>query len=135
MNLHSTKGFTLVELMIVVAIIGILAAIAYPSYTEQVRSGRRADAQGALMEASQAMERYYAENGFTYVGAAPGTEFPAQSPFSGGTPAYNMAITASNATSYTLQAAPIGPQTGDRCGNMTLSSAGARNAAAADCWR
>jgi type IV pilus assembly protein PilE len=135
MKLYSAKGFTLIEVMIVVAIIGILAAIAYPSYQEQVRSSRRADAQGALMEASQAMERYYAENNFTYVGAVEGVTFPLQSPFSGGTPAYDITVAASDATSYTLQAAPIGPQAGDRCGNMTLDNTGARNAAEANCWR
>ncbi len=56
------KGFTLIELMIVVAIIGILAVIAYPSYMDSVRKSRRGDGQAALLNAAQQMEVYYARN-------------------------------------------------------------------------
>ena len=59
---HSA-GFTLIELMIVVAIIAIIAAVAFPSYQEHVRKTRRADAQTALLELSQFMERHYTANG------------------------------------------------------------------------
>lgn len=131
---QKSSGFTLIELMIVVAIIGILAAIAYPSYQEQIRSSRRADGQGALLTAAQAMERYFTENG-TYVGATAGVTFPAQAPFDGTTKYYTLSLTAQDATSFTLQAAPTGAQVGDRCGNMTVTNTGARSAAEADCWR
>ncbi len=57
-----TMGFTLVELMVVVAIVGIIAAIAYPNYLEQVRKARRADAKAALTEAAQKLEALYARN-------------------------------------------------------------------------
>ena len=56
-------GFTLIEVMVVVAIIGILAAIGYPSYQNQVQKTRRADAKAALMEFAQGAERYYTQNG------------------------------------------------------------------------
>lgn len=59
---RSKQGFTLIELMIVVAVIGILAAIAYPSYIDSVRKSRRALAKSALMEAAQKQEAYYARN-------------------------------------------------------------------------
>ena len=58
----NTKGFTLVELMIAVAIVGILASIAYPSYQDSVRKSRRADAKGALLGFANAMERHFTEN-------------------------------------------------------------------------
>lgn len=57
-----TSGFTLIELMITVAIVGILAAIAYPSYTAQVQKSRRADAQIALLEITQRQESYFLRN-------------------------------------------------------------------------
>ena len=56
------RGFTLIELMIVVAVVGILAAIAYPSYTDSVRKARRTDAKSALTEAAQKLEIFYARN-------------------------------------------------------------------------
>ncbi len=57
-----SSGFSLLELMIVVAIVGIIAAIAYPSYTEQVVRGRQSDGQAMLMEVMQAQERFYSQN-------------------------------------------------------------------------
>jgi type IV pilus assembly protein PilE len=72
----SVTGFTLVELMIVVAIVGILAAIAYPSYIDSVRKGKRAEGRAAVTSLLQQQERYFTQNN-TYVafamGAAPAT--------------------------------------------------------------
>lgn len=126
-----SKGFTLIELMIVVAIIGILAAIAYPSYQDHVRKTRRSDAQGALMGLANAMERHYTANN-TYAGAAAGgndTGAPAiyadESPLDGGTKFYDLAIVApTSATSYTIRATPKNGQAGD--GVLQLSSTGIR---------
>lgn len=136
----TSRGFTLIELMIVVAIIGILVAVAYPSYQEHLGKGRRADAQGALMGLANAMERYFTENG-RYVdagGAAPALGaagiYPNEAPIDGNTKYYDLSITAATQTTYALSAAPKGAQAADRCGTLTLTSTGVRGGAAADCW-
>jgi type IV pilus assembly protein PilE len=149
MNTRFTKGFTLIELMITVAIVGILAAIAYPSYQEQVRSSRRAECGGALLGLANAMERHFTTNN-SYLGAgttagntgAP-TIYNTQCPIDGGTATYNLTINAVTQTTYTLNAAPIGggPQANDKCGTFTLTSIGAKNITGQhsgitpnDCW-
>lgn len=132
------RGFTLIELMIAVAIVAIIAAIAYPSYLDQVKSTRRGDAQGALMSFSNAMERYYTQQG-SYLGAdgaappAPITTtltvpaaslFPSEAPLDGNPKSYDLRIYDLKANSYVLRAVPKGPQAGD--GVLELSSTGAR---------
>lgn len=127
---HRAKGFTLIELMIVVAIIGILASIAFPAYQDSVRSARRSDAQGALMSFANAMERHFTTNG-DYLGAADGgddtgapTVFSTTSPVDGGTAYYNLTISDADTGTYTLTATATGAQTGD--GNLTLTNTGVR---------
>ncbi|SEA47843.1 type IV pilin protein [Microbulbifer marinus] len=123
------RGFTLIELMIVVAIVAILAAVAWPSYQNQVRSTNRADAQGALLGLAQAMERHFTENG-TYAGAAAGGAddgvpaiFPTQSPLDGSNKTYNLSIDVNDGgDAYILLATPFGAQAGD--GLLRLSSSG-----------
>lgn len=133
----------MIELMIVVAIVGILAAIAYPNYQEHVRKTRRADAQTALMELSQFMERHYTANGkyLTAANAAPVLPF-AEAPKDGATKYYDLrfpAGTAPTATAYTLEAAPKGAMANDVCGTLTLTNTGAKSQATgqtlATCWR
>jgi len=140
------SGITLIELVIAIAIVGILAAVAYPSYTEYVQRTKRADANSALVQLSQAMERYYSVN-YTYTAAAAGgndTGAPAndtfahtQSPFEGA-PAYNLTITAASDTDFTVAATPIGNQATDPCGTLSLTSTGVRSdsgGVGAECWR
>lgn len=139
--MSKVHGFTLIELMIAVAIIGILAAIAYPSYQEQVRSSRRGDCTGALAGMANAMERHFTTNN-TYVGAAVGAAgIPDQCPVDGGTATYNLEIDAADASSYLIQAVPTGAQADDKCGTLTLSSTGEKGIDGAeagltweDCW-
>lgn len=130
LNKFGNRGFTLIELMIVVAIVAILAAIAYPSYQDQVRKSRRADAQGALLGFGNAMERRFTERN-TYAGAATGgadtgapTVYPTEAPVDSGTKYYDLTINAANASSFTLRATPKGAQSGD--GILELDHTGAR---------
>jgi type IV pilus assembly protein PilE len=135
------KGFTLIEVMIVVVIIGIIAAIGYPSYQEHVRKARRADAQTSLLELSQFMERYYTSNG-RYLKAdntAPDLPFT-EAPKDGGTKVYDLSFTDTpTANAYTLRAVPKGSMSSDLCGTLTISNTGAKGqkagATAEQCWR
>src|SRR5512143_2670051 len=132
----SGRGFTLLELVIVVAIVAILAAIVLPSYQESVRAGRRADGTTALLDLANRMQRYYSEHN-TYVGAAFNVSgFPSSSASPQGY--YTLSISVPDATHYTLTAAPTGSQSADtRCASLTLTQANVRNATGSDpgnCW-
>jgi type IV pilus assembly protein PilE len=120
-------GFTLVELMITVAIVGILAAVAYPSYAEYVRRTARADAQSDMAENVQFLERVYTSNNRydrTMNGGAWVTLPVTQSPRSG-TAKYNFAIVfGAGGTTYTLTALPQGSQALDKCAAMSVNQAG-----------
>lgn len=136
------RGFNLIELMIVVAIIGILATFAYPSYQEYIQKSRRSDAMGALTGLANAMERYFTQNG-RYVDAdgdpptlGTGGIFPNKSPIDGSETFYNLTIDedATDASTYRLVATPTGPQASDRCGTLAIDHTGAREADETDCW-
>lgn len=127
------RGFTLIELMITVAIVGILAAIAYPSYQQYVLRASRAEAKAILMESAQFMERYFTTNN-TYVGA---TLWSAVAPKNANASSkkYDISFTDDpTASAYTLQAEPAGNQDNDTCGTLTLSSTGAQTPTTAGCW-
>ena len=147
------SGFTLVELMIVVAIIGILTSIAYPSYQESVAKSRRSDATGALLVFANAMERHFTvSNSYRNAAGTDGTPTDTgaprlgvfghtQSPLDGGTALYNLTVSAANDTTYTLLATRTGAQANDDCGNFTYTSTGVKGVTsnsgghtAASCW-
>ncbi len=134
-------AFTLIELMVVVAIVGILAAIAYPSYSDYVAKARRADAATVLMENSQWMERYFTQNN-SYLNGAVNPVLPIlEAPKDGGTKYYDIAFSGTNTqTTYTLTATPKGTMSSDACGTLTLTEAGAKGVSGGTlsidaCWK
>jgi len=134
------SGFTLIELMVVVAIVAILAAVAIPSYVEHVKKTKRAEAKAVLLEGAQALERYYSANGkyVTDQNTLPAV-FPVTAPTSG-TANYTIAVAGTpTANTYVLQATRTGSMAGDECGDFQLSSTGVRGLDGAsrrpdECW-
>ncbi|WP_423779817.1 type IV pilin protein [Delftia acidovorans] len=116
------RGFTLIELMIVVAVVAILGAIAVPSYNEYIRRAHRADARAGLLQAQQWLER-----AATAMGVYP-TALPAELTWSSDRgKRYTLGFAAGNTNAaYTLVATRRGSQAGDRCGDFTLTHTGTR---------
>lgn len=116
------KGFSLIEIMIVVVIVGILASIALPSYRDNVRASRRADVQRQLVERSQTLERYFTANG-RYVTVAGGNAC------GGGADPTNdfyAVATVCTDTTFTITATPGGSGLQAADGTQTLTQSGAR---------
>lgn len=131
------RGFTLIELLIAVAIVGILAGIAYPSYQQHIMQSRRAKAQVCLNEQVQFMERYYTTN-MRYDQTAAGVAVALPATTCGGDLAahYNFAFSAApTATTYALSATAIGSQARDTsCLTLGINNTGQRTPAAG-CWK
>jgi type IV pilus assembly protein PilE len=133
---RSSQGFTLIELMIAVAIVAILSSIAYPSYTSYIARAKRADVKSQLVQAAQFMQRFYTANDSYKYDRSPtpkevSDQIPSQltrSP-SEGTQIYQLTIVAdTNPPKYDLTFSPLSGTTmaNDECGSFTLDSAGRR---------
>lgn len=129
---RSNRGFTLIEIMIVIAIIGIVITIGYPSLTEYVNKGRRTEVAGLLSEQAQILERHYSKtNVYTNAtGLSAGNDFYT----------ITIAITPTDQT-FLLTAVrkPGKAMAADKCGDFTLTNTGVRNmvnatATTKDCW-
>ena len=137
---RAMRGFTLIELMITVAIIAILASVAYPQYTKQVAKGRRAAAQSFMFNVANKQEQYML-NSRTYFAAATGSaaEWTAAGitvPTDVST-FYTVKVT-TTATSFTITATPVGTQLANdtACGTLTLNNTGAKTSSgtSSTCW-
>ena len=122
MKIKKQTGFTLIELIVTVAIVSILAGIAFPGYQGQVRSTRRADAQGELMQMANYLERFYTENS-RYDQDLGGTQVVLP-PASNASLSYTIALNSVDQSTYTLRATPTGSQEGD--GYLELLATGAK---------
>lgn len=135
-NLNSTRksGFTLIELMVVVLIMGILAAIGYPMYTEYVIRGKRSEGRAMLTDSAAKLERYYSDNNKYPTGGSALTDAKINSKSENGH--YDISI-ASTTQTYTLTAAPASFSDSE-CGNLSLDQTGTRTSTGTsglrECW-
>lgn len=120
-------GFTLIEMMVVVLIIGILSAVAFPSYVSYVQKSRRFDVQALMYKLAAEMEREY-----TVANTYANKSFSEEELFH---PYYKVEISAQTSQAYTIQAVPEGTQDDDECKTMTLAHTGANTAETTGCWK
>ena len=153
-KINPSKGFTLIEIMIVVAILGIISSIALPSYVEYVRKGKRADAKVELLRIAQMQESYFVENlsyakdlttstgglglGTTVLSEQEEYAITISSENSAGAACSGLAANACSA--FTLTATPQGGQASDtKCKNLTFSNTGVKGISGTDtvknCWK
>lgn len=140
-------GFTLIELLIVIVVLGILTAVAVPTYQAHTARANRAEAKAALLQAAQLMERNYSTancynfrtpaNCANQAGPAMTIAIPAPA---AGAARYNVALSAVNRSSFTLRATRAGTMADDPCGDFTLTHTGAQGLenntlSVEECWQ
>jgi type IV pilus assembly protein PilE len=142
--MRTERGFTLMEVLITMAIIAVLAAIAIPNYTAYITRSHRSEARQQLLEAAAFLQRCFTQN--NDYRCAPTSPADMTAPFNQSPPApapakYNIRVTAgggNNSITYTLTAVPTGSMTGDPCGNLTLTHTGERGRSGSEsmdmCW-
>jgi type IV pilus assembly protein PilE len=134
--MNRVKGFTLIELMLVVAIIGILFAVAIPSYQSYVMKAKRAAAVTAVLELGSRQARYYTRQN-AYTASMTVLGYPADpTPIDG---AYNLSTTLTEGGGFTAKAVPFGKQATDVCGTFTYTDIGKKGQTGTgslkECWK
>lgn len=136
-------GFSLIELMIVVVIVGVLTMVAWPSYQDHVKKGKRAEGQAALLQAAQALERFMTTNN-TYTTDLTAAGYRAYSGQSPTASAYTLTVAAAGggtiATTFRVIATPAATWSDPECYEMVIDHTGAKTVqggswTAAQCWK
>ncbi len=143
MKTKTTSGYTVIELMLVVAVVSVLAAIGFPSYQESVRKSARKMGNATLIEVAGRQEQYFVNNK-QYASDLTNLGYPANGFYidkkgqtysaAGNGTVYLLEIAASSATTYTLQAVPQSGQSSDSCGTLSYTNAGLRSPTTDNCW-
>lgn len=129
-------GFTLIELMIAVVVVGILAAVAMPTYQDYVRRGYRTSAEAFLMDVAQREQQYFMDSR-SYASSVTGSTGLGMTIPADVQGRYTIAVTvvAGPPPTFSVAATPTGNQTNDSCGTLTLTSAGAKTSSSgSNCW-
>ena len=128
---HAHRGFTLIELMIAVAVVGILLAVALPSYSEHVRKSHRAEAQAYLMTVASRQQQFFVDTRAFATLANVGVAVPTAVATH-----YTLALelVAGPPPGFSLVATPVGNQARERCGVLRIDQSGTKGADAAGCW-
>ena len=130
---QAPKGFTLIEMLIALACVALLASLAWPSYQNLILRSQRAQARASLLQAAHWLERAASANGsYPLTADVPASVLQIEGQ------RYKMTVS-SSAQSYTLSATPVGTQTADACGTLTVNHLGVRSVqgasqTAAQCW-
>lgn len=133
MRTRNQYGITLIEMMIVVAIIGILAAISYPGYREHVQRSNRTEAMNELTRIANLQEQFFADNR-NYAASLTDLGLAAD-PLTTPSGLYQVTVSARTVRTFTITATAQGTQATDACTTMSINQAGAKTAADIDCWR
>jgi type IV pilus assembly protein PilE len=125
-----SRGFTLIELMITVAVVAILAAVALPNYREHIRKSRRAEAQSFMMAVAARQQQFMVDTrAFAATVDAVGIPVPANV-----SAAYTATMPAPGTSTFTLTLTPNADQASDKCGTLSIDQNGTKTAAMTGCW-